>query len=1109
LQDSGDADHLTERSPGSQIMCLYFPEREKMFILILYIILISTMEIKMKRTILILILLAMSIANAETIRQVKIYYENKTDIRNLRSIGLEFDHAFQTKDKALIVFLNEKEFTALRSSGYNYDVLIDDWKKYYASLPGLSESEKDDFRRKSAEKFGVTGFGFGSMGGYYTMQEVYGKLDEMRTNYPNIITQKFSAGNTLENRPMYAVKISDNPDIDEDEPEVFLNALIHAREPQAMATIVYYMFYLLENYGTDPEVTYLVNNREIFFMPIINVDGYEYNRQTDPNGGGDWRKNRRLNTGGSIGVDLNRNFGYQWGYDNNGSSGNPSDLTYRGTAPFSEPETQVYRDFVISRSFKTALNYHTYSNLLIIPWGYIPEQTADSLAYREYAADMTSVNHYTWGTSGDILYEVNGATDDWMYGEQTLKPKVISFTPEVGGSSDGFWPAQSRIFPLAQENVTMNLYLTWIAGDYVSVISSEFSSEFFLPGEDYTITPVLSNKGLSTAYDLQVVFTSLSEHIQSNAGAVMIDSIGSRQVFNQVEPLSFSVSEYAPVGQKLYFSFTTSTNGIVMSVDTMYLVAGMPEYIFNDDTNDPNSLWTITASPTTPKWEATTTSFHSAPNSYTDSKTGDYASNATVTMTMKNPVSLAAIDYATLTFWTKWDIEDSWDCGQVEISTNNGSSWTPLAGAYTVSGSGQGVQPVGEPVYDGTKSTWAEEMIDLSAYAGESIKIRFELKTDGSVQEDGWYLDDIRIFFYGGDPENSKCVDINFVEGWNLVSVPVVTLNMGAANIFPEAVSPAFAYNDGYQFSDILQNDKGYWMKFDAPGTKNLCGTRIDGNIAINPGWNIIGGNDTLAAVSQITTTPADILSTFFYGYSGGYSVVDDLVPGEGYWVRASQAGTINLNNINAGKKPAHDLSETAVSFSSADGRSVKLLLAGDKPESYYDMPPAAPEGRGGIFFEGGKIGVPGESGKVIFENVSFPVSIAANGADISLNSSGLNAIIRDGSSFILKENTGSIELSIVNIVQDYSLSQNYPNPFNPSTVISYQLKVKSTVSLKVFDVLGNEVATLLEGQQDAGIYEVNFNASDLSSGVYFYTLSVKGNDGSEFNSVRKMMLLR
>ena len=108
--------------------------------------------------------------------------------------------------------------------------------------------------------------------------------------FPTLISQKFSVGTTIEGRPIYMVKISDNPTVSENEPQVLYTALHHAREPESMEQMIFFMFYLLENYGTDPEATYLVNNREMYFIPVINPDGYQYNYSTNPGGGGMWRK---------------------------------------------------------------------------------------------------------------------------------------------------------------------------------------------------------------------------------------------------------------------------------------------------------------------------------------------------------------------------------------------------------------------------------------------------------------------------------------------------------------------------------------------------------------------------------------------------------------------------------------------------------------------------------------------------------------------------------------------------------------------------------------------------------------------------------------------------
>ena len=466
----------------------------------------------------------------------------------------------------------------------------------------------------------MEGFGYGSMGGFYTLAEVYANLDSMFALYPNIITQKFSIGTTIEGRPIYAVKISDNPNVNETEPQVFYNSLIHAREPQGMMTIMYYMYYLLENYGTDPEVTYLVNNREIYFQPIVNPDGYEYNRTTNPNGGGMWRKNRK-NNGSSYGVDLNRNFGFQWGYNNSGSSPTPSSETYRGTSAFSEPETQAMRDFVNSKTFKTALNYHTYSNLLLYPWGYVSTQTPDNDIFVEYSTDMVAYNGYENGQPPIILYDVNGATDDWMYGEQSTKPKILSMTPEVG--STGFWPSQAEIFPLAIENLMPNLYYTWVAGESVRLVNPSFSQQYFNPGDNVDLTiPQLRNKGLSDAANVSLTLTSDNPLITVTSGPINIGNISSRTTVNNNQNLSFTIGASMPADVNVKMFVTVSTAGTPMFTDTLSFITGTPIIVFADTTNDPLLLWNITATPSLPKWEATNLSYHSSPTSFTDSKTG-------------------------------------------------------------------------------------------------------------------------------------------------------------------------------------------------------------------------------------------------------------------------------------------------------------------------------------------------------------------------------------------------------------------------------------------------------------------------------------------------------
>ena len=368
--------------------------------------------------------------------------------------------------------LSETELAAVRLAGVRVEVLTADLAEALAARPPFTAAEQAASRAGSRIEHSV----FGSVLGYPSFDEVVAQLDSMRTLYPALISARMSLGQSVEGRDVWMVEISDSPGLDEGEPEALYTAIHHAREPQGMATVLYFMWYLLEQYGTNADITTLVDSRRLFFVPVLNPDGYAYNEVLADNGQyPGWRKNCRVNDDGGLcctlanegtcGVDLNRNYGYLWGYDDIGSSPDQGSATYRGAGPFSEPETAALRDFLESgRRVSIALNYHTYSNLLLYPWGYEEgAYTPDSLAFVTQSQAMTALNNYTYGTGSDILYPVNGDADDWMYGEQATKPKILAYTPEVGSGADGFWPDPSRIIPLADENLEMNLLVAEFA----------------------------------------------------------------------------------------------------------------------------------------------------------------------------------------------------------------------------------------------------------------------------------------------------------------------------------------------------------------------------------------------------------------------------------------------------------------------------------------------------------------------------------------------------------------------------------------------------------------------------------------------------------------------
>lgn len=298
---------------------------------------------------------------------------------------------------------------------------------------------------------------------YMTLDEIDSYIDSLIAARPDLISNKVSLGQTIEGRDIWAFKLSDNPNVDEDEPELFLNACHHAREVITPMVLRGFVNYLLSNYDSNPVITDLVDSRELWIVMVVNPDGYFHNEVIEPAGGGLWRKNRRDNNDGTFGVDLNRNYSYKWGYDNNGSSSSGGSNVYRGTGPFSEPETEAIRDFIISRKFEIVVNYHSYGNLILWPWGYFDGYTDDNDIFAALGDSLMVRTGYTPGP-GWILYNVNGDADDWNYGALPGGRKIFPFTFEVGNSFQGFWPDQSDIDMLVNTNIFSSLFLLQVAG---------------------------------------------------------------------------------------------------------------------------------------------------------------------------------------------------------------------------------------------------------------------------------------------------------------------------------------------------------------------------------------------------------------------------------------------------------------------------------------------------------------------------------------------------------------------------------------------------------------------------------------------------------------------
>lgn len=313
--------------------------------------------------------------------------------------------------------------------------------------------------------------------GYRSYQESLAELQQMQIDHPEIC-KLFDLGNSRGKEyylagnnnyvnyqhDIWALKVSDNVELDEDEPAIYYMGAHHAREPLSTEVAFYVLNHILDNYGTNPSITENVNSKEIWFIPIVNPDGQKIVLdQIDVN----WRKNIRDNdNNGQItlsggwsypdGVDANRNYGWQFG--GQGASSDPTELTYHGPSAFSEPEVAAMRDLMADRHFVAGITYHTYSELVLWPYGYLDGATApDATALAALGTAMgqsipkLGSGNYTPQPSW-ALYPSSGTTDDYAYG----KHGIFSYTIELATQ---FIPPANQVLGICQDNLQAALIL--------------------------------------------------------------------------------------------------------------------------------------------------------------------------------------------------------------------------------------------------------------------------------------------------------------------------------------------------------------------------------------------------------------------------------------------------------------------------------------------------------------------------------------------------------------------------------------------------------------------------------------------------------------------------
>lgn len=340
-------------------------------------------------------------------------------------LGLDI---WQVKADHVVLRADEAKAARLRQMGYSIAEVID--------------TETHVARFATAE----------AIAAYHSAETLEQDLRNLAESKPEIAELR-EIGRSLENRPIWALRIGERRD---SEHKLLFMGCHHAREWVSVEVPYLLAEHLVTN-ANQPPIRQWLQKGEIWVAPMVNPDGHEFSRTQDRL----WRKNRRTNVDGSIGVDPNRNYGYMWGTLNiNTSSHVPSDQTYVGPRAFSEPETQAVRNLVARELFRGIITYHSFSQLILYPWGYTLEpipDSSDASTMTKLAKRMQQLIRGVHGTTytpqqSSQLYLTAGDTTDWTYGEYGIPSFTIELRPD-SIQNGGFILPPDQIQPTFEENL--------------------------------------------------------------------------------------------------------------------------------------------------------------------------------------------------------------------------------------------------------------------------------------------------------------------------------------------------------------------------------------------------------------------------------------------------------------------------------------------------------------------------------------------------------------------------------------------------------------------------------------------------------------------------------
>lgn len=593
-------------------------------------------------------------------------------------------------------------------------------------------------------------------GEYHSYSELTADLAAWASTYSSI-TELVSIGLSVQGRELWALKITDNPTVEEFEPEIQWIGGHHGNETIGVEVCYYMIDHILANYGTDPQITWLVDERETWIIPLLNPDGHVAGSRYNGHG-----------------EDLNRNYTCPDGCNT-------------GTA-FSEPETQALRDFNVGMNPVTSLTFHSGAIYVNYLWDYSYTPTPDEPMIITLSNGYASYSGYPV-TNGADWYVAHGTCQDWCYDTRG----EIDTTIEV---SNSYEPPASSIDGIVDDNIPAMLYQARMSGRgirglvtdggtgdplYATISIPEIGKDVYTDPEagdyhrmvesgTYTVTCTAEGYPTQTVYN---VTASLDTFVVVNfeleppprgtiagyvtddqanplAAAVELTDMGGYSTATDPGTGYYELT-HIPVGlhdvraSMAGYGTVDRADVLVQELATTSENFELQSPMFFDDLEDGASEWAG-------DWSLTTGKSSSPTHSLTDSPGGDYGNYASTTTTLANPIDLTGHGVASLSFDLWCDTETGYDYLYVEASDDGGSSWSQVAS------------------YDGPQTYWSTEVIDLSAYAGISaFKVRFTLESDSYITRDGAYVDNVSVF---GDPALTGVEEGPVAGGPSVVNCP-------------------------------------------------------------------------------------------------------------------------------------------------------------------------------------------------------------------------------------------------------------------------------------------------------------------------------------------------